>query len=84
MKSKILILTVLIVAIGFACKPKAPESSQETESAIESPENQRMILANVYIKPEYIADFIEAAKSIIEDSNKEEGCIEYMLYQNIF
>jgi len=26
--------------------------------------------------------FIEAAKSIIEKSNSEEGCLGYMLYQN--
>ncbi len=82
MKTKILIVSALIVAIGFACKPKAPAPSQESETGIQSPENQRMILAYVYIKPEFVSDFIEAAKSIIEDSNREEGCLEYMLYHN--
>lgn len=82
MKTKILILSVLIIGFGFACKPKAPAPSQEPETALQASENQRMILAYVYIKPEFISDFIEAAKSIIEDSNREEGCLEYMLWHN--
>ena len=82
MRIKILFLSLLVLAIGFACKPKAPAPSEEPETAVQFPDYQRMILAYVYIKPEYVSDFIEAAQSIIEDSNREEGCLEYMLYHN--
>lgn len=82
MKTKILILSVLIIALGFACKPKAPAPPPQPEAAVEAPDYQKMITAYVYIKPEHVSEFITAAQSIIEDSNKEEGCLEYMLYQN--
>jgi quinol monooxygenase YgiN len=41
-----------------------------------------MINAKVFIKPGREADFISAAKTMIENSNKEEGCLGYMLYQD--
>jgi len=40
-----------------------------------------MIIAKVYIKPGSESDFISAASLIIESSNKEEGCLGYMLYR---
>jgi quinol monooxygenase YgiN len=41
-----------------------------------------MITARVFIKAGSEDQFIEAAKTIIENSNKEEGCLGYMLYQD--
>ena len=41
-----------------------------------------MIIAKVYIKPGSESDFISAASMMIENSNKEEGCLGYMLYQD--
>jgi quinol monooxygenase YgiN len=41
-----------------------------------------MIIAHAYIKPENVDQFVEAAKTIIEKSNQEEGCQSYMLYQD--
>lgn len=41
-----------------------------------------MIIAKVYIKPGSESDFIPSASTMIENSNKEEGCLGYMLYQD--
>jgi len=41
-----------------------------------------MIIAKVYIKSGSESDFISAARMMIENSNKEEGCLGYMLYQD--
>jgi quinol monooxygenase YgiN len=41
-----------------------------------------MITARVFIKPGLEDKFISAAKMMIENSNKEEGCLGYMLYQD--
>lgn len=85
MKTKILLLSILLASAGFACKqksaPQAPES-QQAEAVAPAPDYQKMIIAKVWIKPGNEADFINAAKSIIESSNKEEGCLGYMLYQD--
>lgn len=85
MKTKILIFSILLGFAGFSCKqktaPVAPESTQ-AETVAPVPDYQKMIIARAYIKPGREADFINAAKSIIESSNKEEGCLGYMLYQD--
>jgi quinol monooxygenase YgiN len=41
-----------------------------------------MIVANVSVKPEKVKAFTEAAKEIIEKSNKEAGCKSYQLYED--
>lgn len=85
MKTKILILSILLVFAGFSCKqknaPAVPESTP-AETVAPAPDYQKMIIAKAYIKPGKEADFINAAKSIIESSNKEEGCLGYQLYQD--
>ncbi|MFZ2338497.1 MAG: putative quinol monooxygenase [Bacteroidales bacterium] len=85
MKTKILILSILLGFAGFSCKqksaPAAPESTQ-AETVAPAPDYQKMIIAKSYIKPGKEADYINAAKTIIESSNKEEGCLGYMLYQD--
>lgn len=42
----------------------------------------KMITARVTLKPEKVADFITAAKAMIDSSNAEPGCLSYQLYQN--
>jgi quinol monooxygenase YgiN len=81
MKTKILV-TAIILLIMVTCKPKTPEQTEQTAAAIQTTEYQKMITARVFIKPGKEADFISAAKMMIENSNKEEGCLGYMLYQD--
>jgi quinol monooxygenase YgiN len=85
MKTKILILSILFSVIGISCKPKAPvqpAQPSQPEVITQTPDYQKMITAKVFIKPGKEADFISAAKMMIENSNKEEGCLGYMLYQD--
>lgn len=81
MKTRILSLVVLLIFIGSACKPKEPKSEiQPQVSALA--DSQKIITAKVFIKPGREADFISAAQVMITNSNKEEGCTGYMLYQD--
>jgi quinol monooxygenase YgiN len=82
MKTKILLMSLLIVVFAFSCKPKSTPQASQPETAVQPVELKKMITARVYIKPGKEADFIEAAKVIIEKSNKEEGCTFYQLYQD--
>jgi quinol monooxygenase YgiN len=82
MKTKILILSILLSVVGISCKPKAPVLPSQPEAVIQAPEYQKMITAKVFIKSGKETEFITAAKMMIENSNKEEGCLGYMLYQD--
>ena len=82
MKTKIIILSILLSIIGFSCKPKTPALPSQPEAVAQAPDYQKMITAKVFIKPGKEAEFITAAKMMIENSNKEEGCLGYMLYQD--
>lgn len=82
MKTKILFLSVLLGALVVSCKPRVAPQASEPETVVQPAEYKKMITARVYIKPGKEAEFIEAAKSIIEKSNNEEGCTFYQLYQD--
>ncbi len=73
MKIKVVILFAIL--LGFACSnnPKSSDATQ-TVTSIQAPDYQKMITARVFIKPGLEDEFIETAKMMIENSNKEEGC----------
>jgi quinol monooxygenase YgiN len=81
MKIKIAIL--FAVLIGIACTNNSKSSDKlQTGTAVQAPDYQKMIIAKVFIKPGLEDGFISAAKMMIENSNKEEGCLGYLLYQD--
>ena len=82
MKTKILIVSILLFVAGVSCKQKAAAPAEQPESAVQAADYQKMIIARVYVKPGRESDFISAAQVMIENSNKEEGCMGYMLYQD--
>ena len=82
MKTQVLSLIFALSIIGFSCKPKVSDFSVQPETGIQAPDYEKMITAKVFIKPGIEDDFISAAKVMIENSNKEEGCLGYMLYQD--
>jgi quinol monooxygenase YgiN len=84
MKTRILLLLAIIITIGFSCKPKTPVNQAQTQVSVQPSDTVKMILAKVFIKPGSEADFITAAQVMITNSNKEEGCKGYMLYQDPF
>lgn len=73
----------LVTAIAcISCKTKTTSENNDTMTTAISTDNPRMIIAKVFIKPGREADFAAAARSIIEKSNSEEGCLFYQLYQD--
>jgi quinol monooxygenase YgiN len=83
MKTRILISAFILILIGFACKPKATKvEGQPLPAAASMSDSMKMIAAKIYIKAGREEEFIEAAKWIIENTLKEEGCLEYTLYQD--
>jgi quinol monooxygenase YgiN len=82
MKTKILTLIVIFTLALFACKPKTPATGSQPQASAIPTDLSKMILAKVFIKPGSESDFITAAQEMISNSNKEEGCTGYMLYQD--
>src|SRR4030042_4027597 len=82
MKTKVLILTIILATMSVACKQKPPAQQEQSEVSILPADYQKMITAKVFIKPGRESDFISAAQVMIENSNREEGCLGYMLYQD--
>ena len=85
MKVKLSILLFSVALILSSCGNNKPDQTGKTSETVmtDSDTNFKMIiLANLYIKPENIKDFTEAAKEMIENSNKETGCSFYQLYQD--
>ena len=82
MKTKLFILLIISGLTGFSCKQNVQKDQSEPESAVTASEHVKMITAKVFIKPGSETDFISAAQKMIENSNKEEGCLGYMLYQD--
>ncbi|WMW24936.1 putative quinol monooxygenase [Methanolobus sediminis] len=40
------------------------------------------VVAKHYVKPEKVEDYIDLSKELVKETLKEEGCIEYGLYQD--
>ena len=76
MKRNLILVSVIMFLIGISCvqKPSAPAPQPVLL--------KKMILAKVFIKPEKVEEFITAAQVIIENTQKEPGCISYQLYQD--
>jgi len=82
MKTKILIVFVVLISTGMACKQKAPVIPAQPEISVQPVILKKMITARVFVKPGREADFISAAKVMVENSNKEPGCRFYKLFQD--
>lgn len=44
---------------------------------------KKVINARIMIKPEAIEQFLALAKTMVEKSNSEQGCLTYKLYQEV-
>jgi quinol monooxygenase YgiN len=85
MKVKLLVLFFVLALILSSCgnnKPAEVKQVADTLVTAPAPDYGMMIVAKVGVKPEKIKDFTEAAKEMIENSNKEPGCKFYQLYQD--
>lgn len=79
MKTLLFTALLAIATIFVSCTKKTAENQQAPAADSVS---KMMITARVYLKPEYVAQFINDARALVDSSNMEPGCISYMLYQN--
>jgi quinol monooxygenase YgiN len=77
----LLSFSILAGSCGYK-KSGEPGNINETSSAEPAIDSKMMIIAKLSVKPEKVKDFTEAAKEIIENSNKESGCSFYQLFQD--
>ena len=82
MRTQLFVFLIMTGLFVCSCKQTAQKDQSEPESAVQTPEYKKMITAKVFVKPGREADFIDAAKKMVENANKEEGCLGYMLYQD--
>jgi quinol monooxygenase YgiN len=83
MKTRLFLLTLSIAALSTACVRQKPAEVAATDSTtVTNSVTKKLITAKIYLKPEKVADFIDAAGAMIDSSNMEPGCESYMLYQN--
>jgi len=85
MKAKLLVIlfSMALISSSYGSK-KTSQYSEGPTSLKQAPveENGMMIIAKLKVKADKIKAFTEAAKEMIEKSNKETGCISYQLYQD--
>jgi quinol monooxygenase YgiN len=82
MKARIGFLAFVFVIMTIACNQQAAAQAVKTESSAQAADYEKMITAKIFIKPGREADFISAAKTMINNVKAEEGCLSYMLYQD--
>jgi quinol monooxygenase YgiN len=75
------VFSLALISSSFG-RNKMAEGVRNKQNQVSAPETGMMIVAKVNVKPEKVKAFTEAAKSIIEKSNKEAGCKSYQLYQD--
>jgi quinol monooxygenase YgiN len=85
MKAKLLILlfSLALFSSTYGSK-KAGENSKSAGNLTQTTATVygMMIVAKLTVKPDKVKAFTDAAKEIIEKSNKEAGCKSYQLYQD--
>ena len=86
----IFLVAILSVLLGFSissCSKNKPETIVETiEITQECPidENALMIVANLTIKNEADkVDLVKALHQVVDGTRQEEGCISYVLHQDV-
>jgi quinol monooxygenase YgiN len=85
MKAKLLVLlfSLALISSSYGSK-KTIENTNGAGDLKQAPvaDYGMMIVAKLNVKPDKVKAFTEAAKEIIEKSNKEPGCKSYQLYQD--
>jgi len=85
MKTKLMVIffSVVLLSTSYGSINTSKDMQNKDNPKQSAPvESGMMIVAHVSVKPEKVKAFIEAAKEIIEKSNKEAGCKSYQLYQD--
>ena len=82
-KSVVFLFSLALLSVSYG-SILSGQKTQVTGTPKQAPvaDNGMMIVAKLAVKPEKVKAFTEAAKEIIEKSNKEPGCKSYQLYQD--
>jgi quinol monooxygenase YgiN len=81
MKSMKIFVVALLTLVLMNCSKNQP-APVAAPVEVTADTTVKMITARVFLKADKVDAFIEAAQAMIDSSNAEPGCIEYMLYQN--
>ena len=85
MKTRFVVLLISLAVCYSSCTGnKTGENVKVADPAMQTAiaRYKMVIVARLSVKPDKIANFTEAAKEMIEKSNKESGCTSYQLYQD--
>jgi quinol monooxygenase YgiN len=83
MKTIISLSLPILMLLFVACEPKKTQPAEPIAAAPTADTlTKKIITARVFVKAEKVADFLEAARFIIDSSQAEAGCESYNLYQN--
>ena len=83
MKTKVALFHLIIMSLFAACEPKKQQPAEPVAAEpVTDTLTKKIITARIYVKPEKIADFLAAARFMIDSSQAEAGCESYNLYQN--
>jgi quinol monooxygenase YgiN len=83
MKTKITLSLLIGLFVFAACETKKPQPAEPVAAApVTDTLTKKIIQARVFVKTEKLADFLQAARPMIDSSQAEAGCESYMLYQN--
>jgi len=85
MKTKLMVIlfSIALLSTSYGSTNTVKNmKNKENPKQSSSDESGMMIIAKLKVKPEKVKAFTEAAKEMIEKSNKEAGCKSYQLYQD--
>jgi len=83
MKKSIFLLFAVTAFLITSCNNKpATTTAQPEQKQVTAVSGEKMIVAKIFLTPGKEEEFIKAAQTIIESTHKEEGCLEYTLYQD--
>jgi len=85
MKTKLMVIlfSIALLSTSYGSTNTVKNmKNKENPKQSSSDESGMMIIAKLKVKPEKVKAFTEAAKEMIENSNKEAGCKSYQLYQD--
>jgi quinol monooxygenase YgiN len=83
MKTLISFSLFILMLLFAACAPKKQQPAEPVAAApVTDTLTKKIITARVFVKAEKVADFLTAARPMIDSSKAEAGCESYMLYQN--
>ncbi|MBN2814909.1 MAG: antibiotic biosynthesis monooxygenase [Bacteroidales bacterium] len=85
MKTRMMLSVAFFILLFAACDvQKNKDGASDTGAATDTLQEHMIIHARVFVKPDHVADFVTAAKAMVDSSNMEPGCISYQLFRHAY